>query len=207
MSAADQGENPFEDLERAAEEEFRRLMEQRVVLLTEDMAQRHPGLSEAVAAGLSEAAQVCLARHHQPPTTFRLEHDHGIIEAVVEWEFPSERTRRAWANQSVTTEHGASALVLAAVEAVFGLVAISRAESLSGADYLLVPMDSDYGDFDAAVRLEISGVDSGPVRRVYERVRRKITQVARGTGRYPALVGVVGFDSRRIVLETVGVAE
>lgn len=180
MSATEQDENPFEDLAPVAEEEFRRLMEQRVVLRIDDMPQRHPGVSEAVAAAYREAAHVCLARHHEPPTSFRLEHGRDVVEAVVEWEVPSERSRVAWSNQAAAIEHGASAIVLAAVEATLGLVAIGRAELRSGADYLLVPVDSDHTDFEAAVRLEISGVDSGPSRRVYERVRRKMEQVLQG---------------------------
>lgn len=93
--------------------------------------------------------------------------------------------------------------MLAAVEATLGLVAFSRAETRSGADYLLLPSDSDSTDLESSIRLEVSGVDGGPVRLVYERVRRKIEQVLRGTGTLPALVGVAGFSCRRIVLETV----
>jgi hypothetical protein len=181
-------------------------MEQ-VALRIAGMSERHPGLSRAVAASYCEAAQVCLARHHQPPTTFRLQAGEDAREAVVEWELPPDRARAAWANQTAATESGASALVLAAVEEALGLVAFSRAETRSGADYLMVPANASSPDLESAVRLEISGVDRGPPRLVYERVRRKIEQVLRGTGELPALVGVAGLSSRRIVLETVEGAE
>jgi len=177
-------------------------MEQ-VALRITGMSERHPGLSEAVAAGYREAAEVCLARHHQPPTAFCLEYGEESRDAVVEWTLPSERSRAAWRNQVAATESGASALVLAAVEETFGLVAFSRAETRSGADYLMVPAGSAIPDLESSVRLEISGVDSGPVRLVYQRVRKKIEQVLRGSGELPALVGVAGFGCRRVVLETV----
>lgn len=176
---------------------------ERVALRISGMSERHPGLSEAVAASHCEAAQVCLARHHQPPATFRLEYGEGVLDAVVDWELPSERARAAWRNQVAATENGASAMVLAAVEETLGLVACSRAETRSGADYLMVPAGSAFSDLESSIRLEISGVDSGPARLVYERVRKKIEQVLRGTGELPALVGVAGFSCRRIVLEAV----
>ena len=62
-----------------------------VALRITGMSERHPGLSEAVAAGYCEAAEVCLARHHQPPTEFHLEHGEEDVGALVEWTLPSER--------------------------------------------------------------------------------------------------------------------
>jgi len=134
---------------------------------------------------------------------FRLEYGKDILDAALEWELPSARARAGWANHPEATEHGACALVLASVESALGLVAISRAETRSGADYYVAPVGSDPTEMESAIRLEISGVDSGSVRLLYGRVRRKIEQVLRGTGDLPAFVGVVGFGCKRIVLEAV----
>jgi hypothetical protein len=42
------------------------------VLLLNDMAERHPGLTSAIAANYLEAARVCLDRHHKSPQQFAL---------------------------------------------------------------------------------------------------------------------------------------
>ena len=83
---------------------------------------RHEGLTKAVAASFREAAEVCFDRHHSPPTTVTI--DRGrLINAVVHWNTPDDRTRRAWANQIDTTEAGAYCVALAAVVLTDGLVA------------------------------------------------------------------------------------
>ena len=49
--------------------------------------------------------------------------------ADVEWETTDERTKHGWANETDTTEAGAYACVLAAVELFDGLLAVRRAET------------------------------------------------------------------------------
>lgn len=117
------------------------------------------------------------------------------------------RCRLAWGNDTDATEAGACALILAAVEAAAGMVAVRRAETRSGADYYVAPASVSADDLEHCYRLEILGVDGGPVRDVYGRVRVKIEQVLRGEGNLPAIVGVTGFRSRTIVLHTVEGAE
>jgi hypothetical protein len=74
-----------------------------------------------------EAARVCLDRHHTSPTEFVVQNGTEAVGVLVEWEATDERSRVAWANHIDTTEAGAYACALAAVELTEGLVAIRRA--------------------------------------------------------------------------------
>ncbi len=105
------------------------------------MDKRHPGLTSAIAASNLEAAGVCLDRHHVTPSDFELDANGQASTAMVDWSKPSDRAKAAWANETDTTEAGACTLVLAAVELAEGLVAVSRAETLTGADYYVARME------------------------------------------------------------------
>ena len=169
-------------------------------LRIQEMEQRHVGLTKAIADSYAEAARVCLHRHHEPPTDFTVETRGSRTTAAVDWRSPSARTRRAWANKVDTTEAGAYACVLSAVELVKGLVAVHRAETLTGADYYVARPGDSPPDLEDCQRLEVSGVDRGPRRVVEARLRAKLHQVAAGRSNLPALAGVVGFRARLVML-------
>ena len=170
------------------------------ILPIHDMEQRHAGLTKAVADSYTEAAKVCLDRHHWPPANFGLEKGNSRLTATLKWQSTDERTRSAWANNNDATEAGAYACVLAAVELLNGLVAVRRAETLTGADYYVAPRDDAPEDLENCLRLEVSGVDRGPENTITNRLRSKLTQAAAGKSNLPALAGVVGFKAGLIVL-------
>ena len=170
------------------------------ILSIHDMEQRHAGLTKAIADSYTEAATVCLDRHHQPPASFCLAKCDSRLAATVEWQSSDTRTRSAWANDIDATEAGAYACVLAAVELLDGLVAVRRAETSTGADYYVAPRGDAPDDLENCLRLEVSGVDHGPERTITQRLRAKLAQAARGKSSLPALAGVVGFEARLIVL-------
>lgn len=87
------------------------------------MANRHQGLTQPIATSYLEAARVCLDRHHTSPTEFVVQNGTEAVGVRVEWEATDERSRGAWANHIDTTEAGAYACALAAVELTEGLVA------------------------------------------------------------------------------------
>ena len=89
------------------------------VLPLQDMHLRHHGLTPAVAANNTEAATVCLSRHSTPPTTFSIESYGTTQNADAHWNPPDDRTLGAWNNRTDTTEMGAYACALAAVELAF----------------------------------------------------------------------------------------
>ena len=167
-----------------------------------DMAERHRGLTVAVANGLTEAASVCLGRHHYPPTDFDLDSRNERSKVAVQWKPASLRAQFAWANDIDATESGACACVLAAVELIDGMVAVRRAETKTGADYYIAPAGSfvEVEDLDDCLRLEVSGVDRGPESAVDRRLREKLAQADAGESNLPAVAGVVGFRARLIKL-------
>jgi hypothetical protein len=165
-----------------------------------NMAERHPGLTPAVAVAYLEAARVCLDRHHTPPVDVDVANS-GVVETVVaEWQQTDERTRGAWANDTDATEAGAYACALAAVELAKGFVAIHRAETRTGADYYIGPIGHTSNDLEDCLRLEVSGMDQGSGSAVEQRLREKLTQAAAGISNLPAMAGIVAFKIRRIAL-------
>jgi len=167
------------------------------------MADRHPGLTPAVADSYAEAARVCLDRHHESPIDLDIANSGDVETVGVEWVETDGRTRGAWANEIDTTEAGAYACALAAIELAGGLVAIGRAETKTGADYYIGPVGGTGGDLEDCFRLEISGVDRAGSATVEQRLKEKLTQATAGVSNLPAMAGVVAFKARRIVLSRV----
>ena len=169
-----------------------------------DMEQHHPGLTKPIADSYTEAARVCLDRHHRSPTDFVLDRSGSRSLATVEWEPPDARMRGAWANQTDATEAGAYACALAAVQLVDDRVAVRRAETMTGADYYIAPRGYSADDLEDCMRLEVSGVDHGPESVVKRRLHVKLAQAAAGRSNLPAVAGIVGFGARVILLADLG---
>jgi hypothetical protein len=164
---------------------------------------RHHGVTQAIADGYAEAASVYLARHHVPPAEYDVWDREQPSKLLLDWHTPDERQLAAWANVTDATEAGAVGIVLLALELCTGFVAVRRAETRTGADYYVGPPGTGRDDLEQCLRLEISGVDHGSASTVYRRVAEKIGQAVRGDSNLPALVGVVGFKVRLVVLEPV----
>ena len=163
------------------------------------MEQRHPGLTKAIAEFLSEAVRVCLDRHHASPVDVTLERVGRQSVAVISWQPTDSSTQGAWANDIDTTEQGAYGCALAAVELVDGMVAVRRAETMTGADYYIAPVGTFAEDLEDCVRLEVSGVDRGDRAVIGQRLRAKERQAAAGASNLPARAAVVGFKALLIL--------
>ncbi|HRP27414.1 MAG TPA: hypothetical protein PLG77_03165 [Burkholderiaceae bacterium] len=164
-----------------------------------NLHERHPGLTKALAEAYCEAARVCLDRHHVSPVEVALVR-HGTASTLLSWIAADERTRRAWANEIDATEAGAYAAALAAVESTDSLVAVSRAETLTGADYYLAPKGSSVDDLEAASRLEVSGIDRGTDSQLQARLRQKVAQAQSGRSSLPAIAAVVVFSLCQVAI-------
>lgn len=167
-----------------------------------NLADRHVGLTSEMAACFTQAARVCLSLNHTSPTEFTLRAEVNEMQAVVEWELPDERVFRAWANQTDATEYGAYACALAAVELMNGLVAVSRAETMTGADFYLIPIGKPPEDLKEWIRFEVSGTNLED-RDVQSRLREKVKQLRKGRSSLRAMAAVVGFRVRMIVFQNV----
>ena len=163
---------------------------------------RHPGVSDAVCEAFSEAAEVCLARHHTPPAT-SLQVACADTESVrvLNWSAPDDTARRSWRNRDDATRDGAYVVSLAVVERELGLVALSRADTRTGADYYVGK--PGLPDIEEAFRLEVSGVDEGDRTEVRKRLKLKEDQAARGDSFLPAFASVVGFREATVLVRAV----
>lgn len=174
-------------------------------LTLDRMHERHPGLTEALAQSYVEAACVCLARHHQPPVIFSVNNAGDKLDRTVDFLIPDKRTRNANANEIDATEAGAYGLSLAAVESVVGMVAVSRAETKTGADWYIAPNGELLEDLENCVRLEVSGTSAGTSGDLRRLLQEKIAQAEKGKSNLPALATVVGFKVLEIAISPLGV--
>ena len=101
------------------------------------------------------------------------------------------------------TMNGAYGVSLAAVEVEAQLVAVRRAETLTGADWYVAPMGTEPDDLESCFRLEVSGVNIGGRSVVDARLQQKIAQTRRGTSNLPAIAAVVGFKERAVAIQKV----
>src|ERR1039458_10418535 len=149
-------------------------------LRLDGLHERHPGITQALGESYVEAAAVCWSRHHQPPINVTLNHADKSESRIVNFVVPDIRVRNAHANEIDATETGAYAVSLAAVEEVAGLVAVRRAETLTGADWYVAPTGAEFEDLETCIRLEVSGISAGASGEIKRRLREKIAQAARG---------------------------
>lgn len=160
------------------------------------------GLTQAIADCFYEAACVCLDRHHSPPQEFDLRVDSFEQKSLVRWKRTDNRSRRAWANENDTTRDGAYACALAATELSLGLCAVSRAETLTGADYYIGHREQSTEDLENCFRLEVSGTDLG-TNEVNRRLGQKKKQVLNGNSNLPGITAVVGFRVKLVAMQKV----
>ena len=170
-------------------------------LQLESLHERHIGLTPSLGGIFSEAAYVCLSRHHESPVEFEITCSAGISIWVIEFQRPDIRMLHAWANDIDATENGAYGVCLAAVEAEEQLVAVKRAETLTGADWYIAPIGAAIDDLESCFRLEVSGVDAGGRSAVAARLRQKIDQTRRAASNLPAIAAVVGFRERAVEIQ------
>jgi len=169
--------------------------------------ERHSGLTPALSEALYEAASVCLNKHHKSPVELAIIRNGGITKRKVEFETPSTTALNAWANDIDTTETGAYGVCLAAVEVEEQLVAVRRAETLTGADWYVAAVGTESDDLENCYRLEISGLDTGNRSAVKARLLQKVQQTRRGTSNLPAIASVVGFKEKAVAIQKVSEIE
>lgn len=170
------------------------------------LAERHTGLTLPIGDSFTEAARVCLDRHHVSPIEISIDLSGELRECLARWEVTDSRTRSAWANEKVATEFGAYALALAAVELTQGMVAVRRADTPTGADYYIArPEAANSEDMEDWLCLEVSGIDNGDVAVVKQRLRQKVEQAIKGKSNLPALAAVIGFRARLAMVKSVDI--
>ncbi len=179
-------------------------------LVLTDLDQRHPGVSPGFGLSLLEAASICLDRHHTPPTSISVRAEWAKENTYgVGWPVPTTAVRASYDDERPTTEAGAYCVTIAAAEVHLGLYVVKRLKQGTGADFLVVgppgsgvnPVDGQLDlDQENVYRLEVSGInsceDDAPILR---RLTEKINQTKRGSAFEPAIAGVVGFSTPRLI--------
>ncbi len=171
-------------------------------LSLEDLSVIHPGVTEAIAASLAEAARVCLDRHHVPPIMLSVAEDGNGDNVSLNWELTVARARAGWGDQNDTIEDAAVALALAFLGTARDLVAVGRARRLSGADWYVAEKGASIEDLEGAIRLEISGTEHGDTSVIRRRLTEKLGQLHRGTEYTPGIAIVVGIVARALHIAT-----
>lgn len=172
-------------------------------LKLEGLHERHPGLTPGLSLAFCEAAYVCLDRHHESPVELAILKGQRKTTHSVEFQEPELRTLNAWANDIDATEAGAYGVCLAAVEVAEQLVAVKRAETLTGADWYVAPIGANPDDLEDCFRLEVSGVDAGSRSVVRMRLLQKVHQAKQGASNLPAIASVIGFKERTVAIQKV----
>jgi len=166
-----------------------------VPLILRDLeAKRQPAscVTPGFGRALADAASVCLdERGHTSPTRMDVAGDLKVA-AHVDWDAPSDQSRRCWNDDEYATEHGAYGVAALLVESC-GLEVLERSKKGTGFDFWLGPANSKGTMFQGLIRLEVSGIRFGGDSEIDSRVRRKLKQTDRSDGTFPAVMVVVEF--------------
>jgi hypothetical protein len=152
-----------------------------------------PGITPGFGKGLAEAASVCLSgQGHVSPTPMVI---GGVLtgDAQISWDAPNDQTRRCWADDDVTTEHGAYGVATLLISEISDLQVVARSKRRTGFDYWLGAKDDVGPLFQGKARLEVSGIRRGGNAAISRRVRDKLKQTQQSDGLLPAIVVVVEF--------------
>jgi hypothetical protein len=161
-------------------------------LTLEELAEGFPHVPPECGAVLVQSAVLCLeGQGHRSgarltvqgsfDTAFRLLWSMDVTEAM----------RRYWNDPEEAAEQGAYALALLVLRALAGLTVLERSRKGTGFDWWLAPEDNL---FQAAARLEVSGIMRGSARRINGRLKERIAQTERSDpSGLTAFVAVVEF--------------
>ncbi len=150
------------------------------------------GLSPEVGSSLAQAGAVCLESQSHVPgvdlaVTGRIVGTHPL-----HWEPPDDQARLSWGNEIDATEDGAAGIALLLARRLMNLVVMSRSRHGTGFDYWLGG-DTAEPPIQGAVRLEVSGVRSGPSAVVARRLKQKLDQMQRGDPTFAGYAIVIEF--------------
>jgi hypothetical protein len=151
-----------------------------------------------------------MSRHHVSPKAWSVQRDDSnAVNYLVPWEEPTAEHIRSCGNHDEATRDGAYGLALAAADVHLDLVAFGRAEGRTGSDFYLVPAGTTNDDTphfnlqsDNRIRLEVSGIDRDNDAIMNARISQKVQQARDGMSDFPAIAGVVGFLSARVLFRT-----
>jgi hypothetical protein len=165
-----------------------------VPLVLGDLGNGRKGITPAFGQTLVEAASVCLEEQgHASPTEIQIT-GHFASPGKLEWNIPSDQSRRCWNDDGYATEQGAYGIAALLVEHC-GLEVVSRSKKKTGFDFWLGSPHQENSLFQDVARLEVSGIRNGDSSTIDTRVRQKLKQTTPSDGKLPAIVVVVEFGN------------
>ena len=163
------------------------------VLKLTRLARGMPGISAPYGQSMAEAAAVCLGQQGHRSGVELVVSDDYQRRFEIRWPPINRQIVRTWADPNVATEHGAYGIAALLIEALTGLTVVERARVGTGFDYWLGSETGDALLFQAAARLEVSGIRHGSSKEIRTRVSQKIEQTRVSDGTLPAFIVVVEF--------------
>jgi hypothetical protein len=156
-----------------------------------------PGMTPDFGGCLAEAASVCLEdQQHSSGTRLTVDGDQNSAFEL-QWGTTTDQMRRCWADEQITTEHGAYGIATLLVHTIKGLVVAERSRKGTGFDFWLGTSADAAALFQDKARLEVSGIRNGSEALIAGRVREKAVQTTRSDGRLAAIIVVVEFGTPR----------
>lgn len=161
------------------------------------LAEGMEGLSPIKGRELAEAAEVCLDHNgHDPGVELQITGESETSRRL-EFEPPTDQTRRTHADLQDATEAGACAIAIGIARDQTGYQVLERARKGTGVDYWL---GTTIGVFEA--RLEVSGILRGTDAEVRRRIAQKRRQMRRSDGDgLPSYAAVAEFSTPLLCLE------
>lgn len=152
-----------------------------------------PAITPALGSMLAEAAGVCLeSQDHSVCNTVLYVSGTVSKSCSLRWIPITPQARRAYQNETRTTEHGAEGIAVLLADRELELTVIEASWIGTGFDYWLGEENDE--TFQRKGRLEVSGIRQGNDSDLNARVQQKLTQTSRSDCLgLPAYVIVVEF--------------
>ncbi|MEM9885410.1 MAG: hypothetical protein AAF849_05915 [Bacteroidota bacterium] len=153
-------------------------------------------LSPIRCADLSEAASVCLDRHHEKGQKITIEGDlTGDFELL--WKEVTQQIRDSRNDMDYAVESGAYCLAILVIERLTNYKVVKQSQKRTGFDYWM-GRENEEGLQEQA-RLEVSGILKGSKGMVNKRMIEKIRQTQKSDNmNIPAYIVVVEFSKPMI---------
>jgi hypothetical protein len=161
-------------------------------LTLEDLSEDFPHVPRECGTVLVQSAVLCLeGQGHQSGALLTVQGSFNTVFRLL-WSMDvTEAMRRYWNDPDEAAEQGAYALALLMLRDLASLTVLERSRKGTGFDWWLASEDNL---FQAAARLEVSGIMRGSARRVNGRLKERIAQTERSdSSGLTAFIAVIEF--------------
>lgn len=170
---------------------------------------RHCGLDAGGAGYFAGAAHVALTVElGAGPGELEIANGTRRTRFVLAWPAPGAATASTHRNRIDRAEVGAYAVALAAVEAEYDLVAVGRAEELTGADWILgscvdgLAVRDENLNYEGSVYLEVAGsgdASKADLKRSLDEKKKQLRKIQKAKDK--RIAAVISFSLPRVVLK------